>query len=313
MIRRLARLARACVNGAPGARDGFIIVATLWILVALTALASIYAVYVVNTAYAVGTAEDRPQTEAAVRAALELTAYRLTSVGPDARPSSGAFRLRIGRTNVAVDFRSEAARIDLNRGSKELLAGLFTTLGSPPARAEDYANRVIAWRTSRTSVSAAQDEETTLYRSAGRPYGPRGGPFPHVGELTLVLGPPPELIQQATPFLTVFSGQTTVNVLDAPPQVIAALPGMTPDRLLNVLNARAAGVGGNALLEMLGPARAFATIASSPAVRVTVLIRADNGRQTRSDAVILLIENAPEPYRVLAWRDAYDETVRSGQ
>jgi general secretion pathway protein K len=314
MTVHLPRLAwRRVFGGAASRRDGFIIVAALWILIALTTLVSIYAVYVVNTAYAVGVTEDRPQAEAQVAAAVELTAYQLTAVAPTARPSSGAFRLRMGPADVAVEYRSEAARIDLNFASKELLVGLFTSLGTAPSFAEEYANRIVGWRTAHQSETITLDPEAALYRAAGRPYGPRRAAFPHVGELWLVLGLPPPLIERAMPYLTVFSGQPTINILDAAPQVVAALPGMAPDRLFSVLNARTAGTKGQALLEMLGPARDAATIEATPAVRVSVLIRFDNGRQTRADAVILPGDKAPEPYRVLSWHIDYDEALRSGQ
>ena len=35
------------------------------------------------------------------------------------------FSFRLGQANVAVEFRSEAARIDLNAAPKQLLVGLF--------------------------------------------------------------------------------------------------------------------------------------------------------------------------------------------
>jgi general secretion pathway protein K len=212
-----------------------------------------------------------------------------------------------------VEYRSEAARIDLNFAPRELFVGLFTSLGTAPSFADEYANRIIAWRSAHQSETITLDPEAALYRAAGRPYGPRRAAFPHVGELWLVLGLPPALLERAMPHLTVFSGQSAINILDAAPQVVAALPGMTPDRLFSVLNARTAGANGQALLEMLGPARGAATIEGTPAIRVTVLTQFDSGRQTRADAVILLRDNAPEPYRVLSWLIDYDEALRSGQ
>jgi general secretion pathway protein K len=127
------------------APDGFIVVAVLWILGALATLASIYAVYVIDTATAFAVHDDRLQAQALVSAGLELTAHQVTAV-PQKRPSSGAFAFRMGRANVSVQYRSESARIDLNNASKELLAGFFAALGAP-REAEFYADRIIGWRT----------------------------------------------------------------------------------------------------------------------------------------------------------------------
>jgi general secretion pathway protein K len=287
--------------------DGFIVVAVLWMLAALATLASIYAVYVINTAAAFSVHDDRLQAEAGVSAALELTAYQLTASPANTRPTRGAFGFRLGRTDIAVDFRSEAARIDLNTAPKELVAGLFAALGSRPDAAEAYAGRILGWR---TPPPEGQDLEASDYRTAGRRYAPRGAPFPHVGELSLVLGLPETMVERVLPFVTVYSGRPQVNVLDAAPEVIAALPGMTPERLHAVLAQRTvAPQNGEAVSALLGPAQSHATTEGGPAIRVTVRVQFDNGRRMSSEAVILLLNQGNEPYRVLSWHDELDESV----
>src|ERR1700730_17210037 len=93
-------------------RDGgFIIVAVLWIMLAL---ASIYAAYVVRTAYAVGASDDRVNADALFTAALELTAYQVTAAPKESRPPNGRSNFRLGRATVSVEFHSESGRIDLN-------------------------------------------------------------------------------------------------------------------------------------------------------------------------------------------------------
>src|SRR5262249_40660511 len=126
--------------------DGFIVVAVLWILIALAALATIYAVYVANTAMALAVKDDAVVAQGLVSAGVELSAYQIISAPKDARPTRGRAAFRRGRAGVAVDFRAETARIDLNAAPKELLAGLFTALGAPPEQAGQYAERVIGWR-----------------------------------------------------------------------------------------------------------------------------------------------------------------------
>src|ERR1700738_4906156 len=103
--------------GSSGKRQnarGFIVVAVLWILAALSALVLIYLTYVTNTAVVVAGSTDRVQAEALETAAIELAAYQLTAVKEDVRPTSGTFDARVGAGKISVTFRSEAARIDLN-------------------------------------------------------------------------------------------------------------------------------------------------------------------------------------------------------
>src|SRR5882672_6678183 len=81
--------------------DGFILVAVLWILGGLAVLAAIYTLYVVNAATSLEVNDDRIQADASVSAALELTAYYLSAVKAEERPTSGQFNFRVGDSNVA--------------------------------------------------------------------------------------------------------------------------------------------------------------------------------------------------------------------
>jgi general secretion pathway protein K len=289
-------------HGGRNAR-GFIVVAVLWILAALSALVLIYLSYVTNTAVVVAASTDRVQSEALATAGVELAAYQLTAVGQEARPSSGTFNVRVGAARVAVTFRSEAARIDLNAAPKALLAGLIMGLGGAPANAADYADRIMAWRA--PTEAGDDDPETSSYRTAGISYAPRHAPFPQAEELWLVRGIPPAVVERMLPFVTAFSNMPSINIADAAPQVVAALPGMTPERLQAVLSQRSdPRIDPRSLVAMAGGEAA--TLAASRAYRMSVMIDFDSGRRSAAEVVILLLDEGDEPYRVLSWRNAAD-------
>jgi general secretion pathway protein K len=282
---------------------GFIVVAVLWILAALSALVLIYLTYVTNTAVVVAASTDRVQSDALATAGVELAAYQLTAVRGDDRPSSGTFNARMGAARVAVTFRSEAARIDLNLAPKGLLAGLIIGLGGAPANAADYADRIVAWRA--PTEAGENDPETASYRTAGVSYAPRHAPFPQAEELWLVRGIPPAVVGRMLPFVTAFSNTASINIADAAPQVVAALPGMTPERLQAVLSQRGdPRVDPRSLVAMAGGEAA--TLAASRAYRMTIVIDFDSGRRSAAEVVILLLDDGDEPYRVLSWRNASD-------
>jgi general secretion pathway protein K len=281
--------------------SGFVIVAVLWILVALSALAMIFSVYISNSARALAVADTSLQTEALVASSLELTAYRLSTSGDDVRASAGSFRYRLSGADVAVSFVTEAARIDLNSAPKELLENFFFVLGADQEKAGEYANRVAAWRTRPASDKAEREE--ALYRAAGLSYSPRQAPFAHANELGLVLGIPRQLVERALPFVTIFSGSTGVDALVAAPEVVAALPGMTASGLNDFLNVRA-GLphDESTVAAALGPAKAAASVQQSKSYRVSTAIRFADNRQTTVEAVIAL-GGEKEPYHVLSWQD----------
>ena len=291
--------------------SGFIIVAVLWIMLALATLASIYAAYVVRTAYAVGPSDDRVNAEALFTAAIELTAYQLTAAPKEKRPSHGRFTFRLGRATIVEQFRSEAGRIDLNAAPKPLLANLFVMLGAKAEDADQFADRIIGWRTPAPQTGAS-DAEADAYRVAGRDYKPRGASFQDVGELWLVLGVPPGWVERALPYFTVYGGGAQVNILDAAPLVLAAL-GLGPEQVNTVLTEREKpNFDGKALLALLGGVQNGATVEPSRAFRLTVGIQFDSGVRTTAEIVVLLADDANEPYRVLSWRDDFDQIAPVG-
>jgi general secretion pathway protein K len=289
---------------------GFVLVAVLWILMALSALAVIFSVYLSSSARALAVNDTALQAEALVSASLELTTYQLLLPGDQARPSHGSFHFGMDDADVVVAFTSEAARIDLNFAPKELLAGLFAGLGASQAVAQEEASRIVGWRT-RPVPGAANDEEA-LYGAAGLGYSPRQSLFTHVNELALVAGLAPALVDRALPFVTVFNGSSGVDPQIAAPEVIAALPGKTPAKPDDPLGAGPAAPNGNPGATMDSPASAPAqdmTTAKSAAYRIETTINFNDGRRTASELVIVLGDKE-EPYRVLSWQDDVEPRVR---
>jgi general secretion pathway protein K len=308
---------------------GFILVAVLWIIAALAALAAIFSVYLAKTAISLSLNNNAIQSEALVFASLELTAYQVsvppkqtgslpgqpapaTRRDPDVPPppARGDFSFRLGHANVAVSFLPEAARIDLNASSPQTMKNFFGAFGVPPAQAEQYADRIDNWISAprpKSTFVTSDDTEEALYRAAGRSYAPRGAPFAHIDELSLLVDLPPELIERMKPFVTVYSGRAEVDVLDAAPEVVAAIPGLTQNMLSALAEARKTGADSQAVARILGPLplQGIATIDPGSTYRVQVRIRYDDGHQEASE-VVIATGTADKPYRVLWWRDGFD-------
>jgi general secretion pathway protein K len=286
---------------AIGSERGFITVAVLWILGAVSALVLVDLRFGTTAAIGVAANTDRPQNEALFTAGIELAALQLTSAPGQARPASGTFDASIGPHRISVGFVSESARIDLNAASAPLLAGLFVGIGAKPDAADSYAARIVGWR---SKAADPNDAETSFYRTSGSPYPPRHAPFPHPDELWLVRGIPAAMVERALPYLTTFSNQAGVSAAAAAPAVLAALPNMSPERLQAVIGGRSnpqADPG-----SLAGLAGEGASSELSNAYRIQIAARLDNGRSAAMEAVILMLDEADEPYRILSWRDRFD-------
>jgi general secretion pathway protein K len=288
--------------GKRGAQDGFILIAALWMLAALAALVVVVSQQLGSSARLLRLEDEAVEADALISAAIELSAYRLLLSKEEERPRQGGFRLALAGNEIAVSFVSEAARIDLNTASKDILENLFVTLGVERDAAKDDAERVVAWRSKPSDAAKAQAEEAR-YAAAGLKRVPRLAPFAHVGELSLVLGLPPSLVDRVLPLVTVFNGSPGIDPTIAAPDVVAALPGMTPLILKDFLNARASlSQDGDTLAKTLGPAAKDAAKGKSKAYRLRVVVGPVGGLRHAASAVIVPGEGE-EPYRLLARQD----------
>ena len=101
-----------------GAR-GFIVVAVLWILAALSALVLIYLTFVTNTAIVVAGSTDRVRTEALVEAGIELAAFQL----------AGRFK-RFEKVTKGIESHALKLAEHFRRATFPLLVGAFVATHS---------------------------------------------------------------------------------------------------------------------------------------------------------------------------------------
>lgn len=189
---------------------------------------------------------------------------------------------------IQVQVASEAGKIDLNAASPDLLATLFRGAGLGPSEAAGLAASIVAWR---QPTHASTDDPNAPYHDAGRPYGPRQGPFRAVSELRLVLGMTDALQEAVSPLVTVWSHAPGVD------------RGAAGDNMLDLLAQAGDGLAG---LQRTAREHGEAAGADRPpgvgeALAITAQLE-EGGRVTERRAIIQLAGSRKEPYRVLSWR-----------
>ena len=290
--------------------SGFILIAVLWMLAALAALAGAYSVYATQTAASVALPEERLRAEAAIRAGVELCAYEELSWPRAARPHAGAFSTLVGGSRVDVVFRSENGRIDINAASREVIAGLFGALGAGHAAAGYLADRIVAWRGKLKNQDRLR--EGAIYAKAGLSYQPLGAPFDNVLELGLLPGMSPELLKRALPHLTIFGAGDHIDPLAADPVVLSALPGATAAEVNALLAAQnRPAPDADTLSAMAGSLKGWLDASASDIVRAEIVARLDD-RRISAEIVLKLADSGPAPYEILYWRDDYNEGETGG-
>ena len=178
--------------------QGVALIAVLWLVGLLTLLASACAVVSVSHRRAADRLAQRVKMDVSADSAIRLAALRIIQPQQSALGSSLDLEMPAGSAHVTIE--RERARIDLNTADEQLIFAVFAANGWDAARAHAMAARIADW-TDVDDEPRQNGAEARDYAAAGRPYGPRNGPFESVEELHQVLGSEnisPELFEAFT-------------------------------------------------------------------------------------------------------------------
>ena len=278
-------------------RRGMVLLTVLWTIALLSALAMAAAVTFRGFAGVAAVGRDRVQGDALLTAGLEMAAGTVTSLG-DKPLTEREVTVELSTGSVRARFSNEGGRIDVGKAPLAVLASLLRFVGAPEQEADGVAQRIVAWR------------QRNMGRSADAGNGPRNvptkkldaeQPFADVREVAQLPGMAPAWLAAMAPLTTVF-GSETVNPLTASARVIAALPGVSRAQLEAFLAARRSfPTDAERLAAMFGAQQSY--LAAKPQRVVTVELTAAlrDGYAAAAHAVIVLLPQDSQPYRVLVW------------
>ncbi|HEV2540866.1 MAG TPA: type II secretion system protein GspK [Frateuria sp.] len=190
---------------------------------------------------------------------------------------------------VRVSVVDEGGKVDLNSASPIVLQGLFRAAGVNPDAAQKLAAAVVDWRGADLGTKVGLD----VYTANG--YKPRHSPFLSIEELQQVAGMTPALYRAVAGAVTIWSGRESPDPNTAQSLALAAIPGMTPERVAQVTAARQATRPGVAGL--------FAGNGVTHSIRSEATM-ADGTRAVLHATVRLQgVRAGAQPYAVLHWRE----------
>jgi general secretion pathway protein K len=272
-------------------RRGAVLMAVLWSITLLAALAMAASVTFRGFAGVMSVDRNRVERDALITAGLEVAAGIILDLGKTTplRDLERTVALSTGAVNVRLN--DEGGRIDIAKAPAELLAAMLRSAGAPPATADSVAKTIIEQRgtAARTATAPRPPVLATTHEQA----------LSNIGQIA---GMRAQWLAAIAPLTTIY-GSETVNLLTAPRGVIAALPGVDASRLEAFLaERRVAPSDGNRLAQMLGPAQAY--VSAKPQRIAAVELRATltesrNNNIAGARAVIAVLPQDSEPYRVL--------------
>jgi general secretion pathway protein K len=213
--------------------------------------------------------EKRLLAEAGVqRGIMELFHRGVFKEKKDITPGNEVLRVdgtpytgQLGNDYYVYRVLDESAKINLNLLSDEsglVLNNLLVNLGVQKETADTIVDSILDWRDA-DELHRLHGAESDYYMSLPNPYRSKNGDFDSVEELLMVKGMTPEILYGSSArtgifrFLTVYSKVGGINVNTAPREVLAALPGMTPEVVDQVIaNRETAGANPPDLKTVLG-------------------------------------------------------------
>ena len=272
-------------------RRGVILVAVLWSIGLLAALAMAASTTFRSFTAVAAVSRDRVQADALLTAGLEAAAGVIAKFG-ETPLDSAETSLTLAAGSAHANISDEGGRIDIGRAPVEVLTGLLRVAGVPGGQAQALAQTLDSWRKPQDRGSTARGQPAGQEQQTDQP-------FTDVRQLANLPGMAPEWVAAMAPLATVF-GSETVNPLTAPVPVLAALPGIRPAGIDALVAARRSGPDRAAgILPALGSAQKYLQIKSQGAASVRLSAVLNDGYTAAAEAVIVVLPQDRQPYRVL--------------
>lgn len=275
--------------------SGFALILVLWSVALLGLIAASFATGARSNALIARNAVENAAARALADGGVALAiAGLLEPDGPSAwRPDGLPHGLEMQTGLIRVTVVDEGGKIDLNADTRLLVADLLRWLGLAPSEALALAQAIAG------------------FAGAGSGGGPTPGEprFASVTELLRVPGMTSDLFARIEPFVTVHSGEATLNVQTAPRELLEALTGADPAAIERFAATRLDRDAGPEDLPP-GPLAGEERFDVAGLRVVTVLSHGETpgGGRFRREAVIALepATRRDAEFRILSWTQRFD-------
>ena len=211
--------------------SGVALIVVLWMLVVMTAIAMAFSQQVrteiMLTANYQNQAKALSLAEAGIwrGTAMVLNRTIAENNGENINLAGSVYELNSDYGKLNVSLQSSSGLIDLNRASPEIIKALLQTVDTSAETQQTILDSLLDWRDEDDlkRLAGAEDDD---YRAQGLSYGPSNGLMNSVSELARVNGVTSVEYEALQSSVTVYSGQSRIDITSAPRRVLTSLPSM---------------------------------------------------------------------------------------
>ena len=216
-----ALLINCLTNGMQKTQQGFALVIVIWILTLLSLMAGSFAQTMRRDSSVTSALKNNAQAFALAESGFTMAKFMLQQADPELRwlTDGSVYQiLRADGSEIRIKIVSEAGKIDINAADEHLLSAMVKAVSTDLWDQQRLLNSILDWR-DEDNEQRPHGAEKKQYQEAGLSYIPSNQPFQSLDELQLVLGITPEIFNRIQPWLTIYSGQSQVNLQEATPEV----------------------------------------------------------------------------------------------
>lgn len=304
-------------------RSGSAMLVVLMMLGIIAILAAIVSRSVSGAALELRVARDAAETETDLRAGIDLGVAAILKLGDRVRSADAEVDLPDRR--IAVLATNERARIDLNQADASILTALLKSVEVDDSEAAALAGNILNWRGSVSSQqTSVQDESDSHFGNSPHAGAfnsttgfelhdtPKQRPtirfFLHPMQLASVPGFSKRLVKAIFPLVTVANGSKKIDPFIASAGVLKALPDISSGNVDGFLDVRDGNTSPETAILLLGVDKELVADDAALGWRLQIVSTWRNGTSHHGEAVVVVLKDGTEPYRVLY----VDDLGRSG-
>ena len=285
-------------------QNGIALVIVLWTLALLTIMAADYSQTMRTETLLTANLLRSAQAEALAEAGIWYTLAEMLK--PDSEQTwktDGTVYTRVFDPGIIrISIQDEAGKIDLNTAGSELLYGLLRSVNVAETERLSLLQAILDWR-DRDNLVRKEGAEDADYLARNYDYSSKDGPFNTLDELQLVMGMTPSIFNKIKPALTIYSHHPGIQPKVAPREALLALPGITPERVEEILQERDNDISPQGTVDIMGLDPKYVSKAKGYVFTITST-GIINDVHARMDAVVMIHRQTTlkSPYSILSWR-----------
>ncbi len=206
-------------------QNGFALVIVIWMLTLLSLMAGSFALSLRRENAVTMALKNNAAAKALTESGFSLAQYMLSNpVQEDRWLADGSiyqFR-RVDGSEVRIKIVAETGKVDINASDDNQLSAVIKAVTNDSFEEQMIFNRILDWK-DQDNDTRIQGAEKKQYADAGLNYGPRNMPFQTIDELQMVMGMEIEMFNKLKPWITIYSGQSQVNIEMASPDLAAII------------------------------------------------------------------------------------------